>query len=79
MKNTNVMNRETWLNMMIDKAIPMFEKYITKFPNGRYSVEVRYYMANCHYSLGDVAKAVVVRTNPTTHSKAAKTASQAYK
>ena len=26
MKNTNVMNRETWLNMMIDKAIPMFEK-----------------------------------------------------
>ena len=26
MKNTNVMNRETWLNMMIDKAVPMFDK-----------------------------------------------------
>jgi len=26
MKNTNEMNRETWLNMMIDKAVPMFDK-----------------------------------------------------
>lgn len=31
-------------------SIPKFEKYLAKFPNGRYVTEVKYYLANCHYN-----------------------------
>lgn len=31
-------------------AIPKFEKYLSKFPNGRYVAEVKFNLANCHYN-----------------------------
>ncbi len=39
-------------------AIPKFEKYLSKFPNGRYTNEVKNYLAHCHYELGDEALAI---------------------
>lgn len=40
-------------------AIPLFEKYLEKFPsNGRYTSEVKNYLANCYYENGDMAKAI---------------------
>jgi len=43
-----------------EKAIPLFNKYLTKFPNGRYSTEVKSYSANSYYETGDVEKAVTL-------------------
>ena len=41
------------------KAIPLFEKYLAKFPsNGRYTNEVKNYLANSYYVTGDVEKSV---------------------
>lgn len=42
------------------QAIPKFEKYLEKFPTGRYSVEVKNYLANCHYHTGNIEKAVEI-------------------
>ena len=39
-------------------SIPKFEKYLTKFPSGRYVNEVKNYLAFCHYELGDVPLAI---------------------
>lgn len=41
-----------------EEAIPKFEKYLAKFPNGTYKNEVKNYLANCHYTLGDKELAV---------------------
>ena len=43
---------------LYEKAIPLFETYLSKFPNGRYKNEVKNYMWNCHYELGDIESAV---------------------
>jgi len=41
------------------KAIPLFEKYLTKFSTGgRYTNEVKNYLANSYYETGDLEKAV---------------------
>lgn len=40
------------------KAIPKFATYLEKFPNGRYSIEVKNYLANCYYNTGNEPKAV---------------------
>ncbi len=42
------------------EAIPKFEKYLEKFPTGRYVNEVKNYMADCHYSLGNIDQAVIL-------------------
>ena len=43
------------------KAIPLFEKYLQKFPsNGRYTNEVKNYLANSFYVTGDVNRAVLL-------------------
>ena len=39
-------------------SIPKFEKYLTKFPSGRYVNEVKNYLAHCHYELGDIDLAI---------------------
>lgn len=41
-------------------AIPKFEKYLTKFPSGRYTNEVKHYLADCHYGLDNKAEAVKI-------------------
>ena len=40
------------------EAIPKFQKYLEKFPNGRYKNDVKNYLADCHYVLGQVELAV---------------------
>lgn len=42
------------------KSITLFDKYISKFPSGRYSVEVRYYMGDAYYELGDMEKSTAI-------------------
>lgn len=39
-------------------SIPKFEKYLSKFPSGRYVNEVKSYLAHCHYELGDIDLAI---------------------
>ncbi len=39
-------------------SIPKFEKYLSKFPNGRYANEAKNYLAHCHYNLGDIDLAI---------------------
>ncbi len=41
-----------------NEAIPKFEKYLEKFPGGRYVNDVKNYLADCHYVLGNEALAV---------------------
>ena len=41
-------------------AIPKFEKYLEKFPTGRYKNEVQNYLANCHYILGNKEEAIAL-------------------
>lgn len=40
------------------EAIPKFEKYLEKFPTGRYKNEVKNYLADCHFVLGDKETAI---------------------
>lgn len=41
-------------------ALGMFQKYIDKFPNGRYVFEAKNYIADCYYRLNDVDQAMVL-------------------
>lgn len=41
-------------------AIPKFEIYLNKFPNGRYTSEVENYLADCHYQLGNIETAIEI-------------------
>ena len=47
-------------NQLYSQAIPKLEKYLEKFPNGRYKVEISDYLANSHYELGDISTAVAI-------------------
>ncbi|MCO4813310.1 MAG: tetratricopeptide repeat protein [Flavobacteriales bacterium] len=51
---------EAYNDSAFQKAIPLFDKYLDKFPNGRYSNEVKNYTANCYYKTGDIEKAVAL-------------------
>jgi len=37
-----------------------FDKYLSKFPSGRYAYEVKNYLADCHYVLGDTEAAITL-------------------
>ena len=41
-------------------AIPQLEKYLDKYPNGKYSTEFTYFMANCFENLDDSPQAIVL-------------------
>ena len=41
-----------------DKAIPLFEKYLEKFTSGRYTNDVKNYLADSYYETGNLDKAV---------------------
>lgn len=45
-------------NARYPEAITKFDKYLEKFPSGRYVYDVRNYLADCHYVLGRVELAV---------------------
>ncbi|MCH2223405.1 MAG: tetratricopeptide repeat protein [Crocinitomicaceae bacterium] len=39
-------------------AIAKFNKYLNKFPEGRYEFDVKNYLADCHFELGEVETAI---------------------
>ncbi|MDX2359492.1 MAG: tetratricopeptide repeat protein [Crocinitomicaceae bacterium] len=39
-------------------AVPLFEKYLSKFSNGRYTNDVKNYLANSYFVLGNIDQAV---------------------
>ena len=47
-------------NEQYEKAIPLFDKYLSKFSAGRYTHEVKNYQADCYYTTGNVEKAVAL-------------------
>lgn len=47
-------------NQRYTQAIPKLENYLNKFPNGRYSTELRDYLANSYYELGNVETAISI-------------------
>ncbi|MDB3906062.1 tetratricopeptide repeat protein [Crocinitomicaceae bacterium] len=42
------------------KAIPKLEEYLNKYPTGKYKDEIRFYLAEAHYGLGDEDQGIVV-------------------
>jgi tetratricopeptide (TPR) repeat protein len=42
---------DPYLDSAYVKAIPSLEKYISKFPQGKYAIEVKSYLANAHFQL----------------------------
>ncbi|XOV66296.1 MAG: tetratricopeptide repeat protein [Fluviicola sp.] len=42
------------------KAIPKLEEYLNKYPNGKYRDEIRFYLADAHYGLGNEGQAIAV-------------------
>ena len=51
------------------QAIPKLEKYLSKFPNGTYKVEIQHYLANCYYELENFEKAIEIYRDALTGSK----------
>ncbi len=49
---------EAYNDSAYQQAITLFDKYLTKFPNGKYSSDVKIFRANSYYKTGDVPKAV---------------------
>lgn len=43
-----------------EKAMPKLEAYLNQYPNGKSVNEIRFYLANCHYTLGDEPTAIAV-------------------
>jgi TolA-binding protein len=44
-------------NGSLDAALPRFESYLSKFPEGKYSLEANYYKSEIYYNKKDPAKA----------------------
>lgn len=47
-------------NQRYTNAIPKFERYLDKFPNGRYVNEVKNYLAQSHHNLGNIDVAIPI-------------------
>jgi len=43
-----------------EQAIPKLEIYLQQYPNGKYRDEIRFYLADAHFGLGDEATGVAV-------------------
>ena len=41
-------------------AIPKLEEYLSKYPNGKYKDEIRFYLAEAHYGLGNEGQGIGV-------------------
>ncbi len=42
------------------KAVPKLETYIQKYPNGKFKDEIRFYLADCHFTLGDESTGIAI-------------------
>lgn len=49
---------ELYLNEEYDEAIPEIEKYLTKYPNGRFSIQLLSYLADIYYQRDEKEKAI---------------------
>ncbi len=49
---------EAYNDSAFSASIPLFEKYISNFPQGKYTSESYFYLANSYYETGDTSKAI---------------------
>jgi TolA-binding protein len=49
---------EAYRDSSYSTAIPSFEKYIEKFPSGKYIVDAQFYLANSYFATGSKDKAI---------------------
>ncbi|MEJ6776241.1 MAG: tetratricopeptide repeat protein [Crocinitomicaceae bacterium] len=51
---------EKYEDSSYQESVILFEKYLKKFSAGRYNVEVKNYLANSHYTLGNLDEAIAI-------------------
>lgn len=51
---------EAYVDSLFSVAIPNFEKYLEKFPTGKYAVESQVFLGNSYYRIGNTVKAIEV-------------------
>lgn len=51
---------EPYLDSAFIDAIPDLEKYLNKFPNGKYEIEVNAYLANAYYRTNKIKQAIEI-------------------
>jgi len=51
---------EKYEDSSYQEATKLFKKYLKKFPAGRYTVEVKNYLANSYYTLGDFDQSIAI-------------------
>ncbi len=49
---------QSYVDSNYTEAIPKFETYLNKFPNGRFATETQYFLGNAYYKTKDTLKAV---------------------
>ena len=51
---------EPYMDSSYQETIPEFEKYLAKFPKGKYVTEIKSYLANCFFNLKQEEKAIKI-------------------
>jgi len=51
---------DAYVDSLFSVAIPNFEKYLEKFPTGKYAVESQVFLGNSYYRTGNIVKAIEV-------------------
>ncbi|MCF8416138.1 MAG: tetratricopeptide repeat protein [Crocinitomicaceae bacterium] len=51
---------DAYVDSLFSVAIPNFEKYLEKFPTGKYAVESQVFLGNSYYRTGNLEKAIEV-------------------
>ncbi|MFT7344885.1 MAG: tetratricopeptide (TPR) repeat protein [Lentimonas sp.] len=51
---------ELYKDSSFQQAIPQIQKYLDKFPSGKYGNEMLVFMGNCYYRLNDIPKAIEI-------------------
>ena len=51
---------DAYVDSLFSVAIPNFEKYLEKFPTGKYAVESQVFLGNSYYRTGNIEKAIEV-------------------
>jgi tetratricopeptide (TPR) repeat protein len=49
---------DAYVDSSYSVAIPNFEKYLSRFPNGKYALEGQIFLANCYYAIDNMEKAI---------------------
>ena len=47
-------------SVRLPDALAKFQKYLDKFPNGMYALEVKYHMGDCNYALDNMSQAMAM-------------------